>query len=129
MKKPNKKKAPNLLDLIPHRSSKYEAKVDEEGMVTIFVENKGFFNFVAQKLFKKPRISQIHLEEFGSFIWQQIDEKRTVQEIGVLLKEKFGEKAEPLYPRLSMYINTLVNYEFIQLKLPLGVNNDKIISY
>ena len=116
MKTLNKKQAPNLLDLVPHPSSKQHSQIDEEGMVTIFVENKGFFNFVAQKLFKKPPVSQIHLEEFGSFIWQQIDEKRTVKEIGDLLHEKFGDKAEPLYPRLSMYIQTLVNYDFIELK-------------
>ena len=108
-----KNKAPNLLDLVPRQSQKYKSEIDENGMVTIFVENKGPFNFVAQKLFKKPRFSQIHLEEFGSFIWQQIDDKRTVKEIADLLYNEFGEKAEPLYPRISMYINTLLNYDFI----------------
>lgn len=108
-------KAPNLLDLVPCQSQKFRAEIGEDGVVTIFVENKGPFNFVAQKLFKKPRFSQIHLEEFGSFIWQQIDGKRTVKEIADLMHEKFGEKAEPLYPRISMYMKTLVSYNFITL--------------
>lgn len=115
MKKQNKKIVPNLLDLIPRQSQKYRSEVDEEGKVTIFVENKGPFNFIAQKLFKKPRFTQIHLEEFGSFIWQQIDDKKTVKQIADLMHEQFGEKSEPLYPRISMYIKTLVNYEFIDL--------------
>ena len=109
-----KTKAPNLLDLVPHQSQKYRSEIDENGMVTIFVENKGLFNFIAQKLFKKPRFSQIHLEEFGSFIWQQIDGIKSVQQIADLMHEKFGEKADPLYPRISMYMNTLLNYEFVE---------------
>lgn len=112
-----KNKAPNLLDLVPHQSQNYKYEIDENGMVTIFVENKGPFNFVAQKFFKKPRFSQIHLEEFGSFIWQQIDGIRTVKDIADLMPEKFGEKAEPLYPRISMYMKTLLNYEFVTLKI------------
>lgn len=116
MKKYNKKQAPNLLDLIPRQSTKHKVEIDGEGKVTIFVENKGLFNFIAQKLFKKPRFSQIHLEEFGSYIWQKIDGKRTVKEIADLMHEEFGEKADPLYPRISMYMKTLVNYEFVELK-------------
>lgn len=106
----------NLLDLVPCRSPKFNSEIDEKGMATIFVENKGLFNFIAQKLFGKPRISQIHLEEFGSFIWQQIDGNRTVNEIGELVHQQFGEKADPLYPRLSMYIKTLVSHGFIELQ-------------
>lgn len=109
-------KAPNLLDLIPVQSKKHNAQIDDEGKVTIFVENKGVFNLIAQKLFHKPRFSQIHLEEFGCYIWKQIDGIKTVKEIGDLVHEKFGDKAEPLYPRISMYMKTLVNYEFIEFK-------------
>lgn len=109
-------KSPNLLDLIPVQSQKHKAEIDDDGKVTIFVENKGLFNFIAQKLFKKPRFSQIHLEEFGSFIWQQIDGKRTVKEVADLMHEKFGSRADPLYPRISMYMKTLLNYDFVELK-------------
>lgn len=111
-----KTKAPNLLDLVPSQSQKFRSEIDEKGSVTIFVENKGPFNFVAQKLFKKPRFSQVHLEEFGSFIWQQIDGIKSVQQIADLMHIKFGDKADPLYPRISMYMNTLLNYEFVEMK-------------
>ena len=30
------------------------------------------------------------------------------------LKEKFGEKAEPLYPRLAKYFQILDSYGFVQ---------------
>lgn len=41
-------------------------------------------------------------------------EKKNVKEIADLLHEKFGEKAEPLYPRISVYIKILQNYGFIE---------------
>lgn len=44
-------KAPNLLDLVPCQSQKFRAEIGEDGVVTIFVENKGPFNFVAQNLY------------------------------------------------------------------------------
>ncbi len=106
----------NFLDLIPVKSEKFRTETDSEGKVTIFIENKGFFNFLAQKIFKKPRFSQVHLEDFGSFIFQQIDGVKTVKEIADLLHQKFGEKSEPLYPRISMYFNTLLNYGFVEVK-------------
>ena len=33
-----------------------------------------------------------------------------------ILKEKFGEKAEPLYPRLAKYFQILESYGFVTLK-------------
>ncbi|MBQ8794112.1 MAG: PqqD family protein, partial [Clostridia bacterium] len=64
---------------------------------------------------KKPRISFIHLEEFGSFIWTVIDGKQDIIAIGKLVKEKFGDKAEPLYERLAGYIKTLHTNGFISI--------------
>lgn len=77
--------------------------------------NKGIFNKIAQVIFRKPKISYIELEEFGSFVWQQIDGKRDVHAIGQKVKAKFGDKAEPLYTRLCTYVKTLKNHKFIML--------------
>ena len=74
------------------------------------------FHFLAQKILKKPKVSQIHLDEMGNFVWPLIDGTRTVYEIAQLVKEEFGEKAEPLYERLVQYIQTLENYGFIEVR-------------
>jgi hypothetical protein len=52
----------------------------------------------------------------GSYIFTCIDGKRSVYEIGQLVKEKYGEEAEPLYERLSVYMNNLKNVGYITLK-------------
>ncbi|MBQ9983412.1 MAG: PqqD family protein [Lachnospiraceae bacterium] len=115
MKKRNKKVA-NYLEYIPSRNEKYRWETDEEGAVTIFVENKGVLMRITQKLINKPKVSQIHLEEMGSFIWPLIDGQRNILEIGVLVKEHFGDAAEPLYERLVQYLHSLEVNDFIRVK-------------
>ncbi len=89
---------------------------DEKGITTLQVENKGVMNKFAQLVFKKPKISYIHLDEFGSFVWNEIDGEKDVFLIGKSVKEHFGDKAEPLYERLSQYIETLKKYGFAEFK-------------
>lgn len=110
-----KNKSLNYLDFIPKHNDKHTWNTDEQGIVTVYVENKGVFNRIAQKCFDRPKVSQIHLEEMGSFIWPLIDGKRSVMEIGELVKEHFGEEAEPLYPRLAGYIKMLENSDLIRV--------------
>ncbi|MCR5793659.1 MAG: PqqD family protein [Lachnospiraceae bacterium] len=114
MKKKEKDNA-NYLDMIPKRNDAYPFTVEEDGSVILDVENTGLFNLIAQKLFKKPRISHVHLQGQGNFIWTQIDGERTVYDIAQLLKAEYGEEAEPLYPRLVQYIKTLESYSFITI--------------
>lgn len=106
----------NYLEKIPAVSEKITYKVDDNGIVTLEQENTGVMNRIAQKLFRKPKISYIHLDELGSFIWQLIDGETTILAMGEPVKERFGEKAEPLYPRLAKYISILESYGFVTLK-------------
>ena len=116
MKNKNNVPLKNYLDYIPVHSEKYSYSISDGGNVTIYMENKGSFNKVAQTLFNKPKVSQIHLDEMGNFIWPLMDGKRTVYDISQLVKEEFGEKAEPLYNRLVQYVRNLESYGFIKLR-------------
>lgn len=108
-----KEKSENFLDYIPKHNSLMKYSINEGGHVEIAVVNRGLFNRLAQIFFKKPKVSYIELEDMGTFIWKQIDGKRSVYEIGILVKEEFGDKAEPLYERLCTYIKSLHNNEYI----------------
>lgn len=109
-----KKKEENYLEKIPVRSAELKWSADEQGIVTIDIENKGLANRVAQKLLKKPKVSHIHLDEMGSFVWPLIDGEKTIIEIGEAVKEHFGEKAEPLYERLAKYFQILESNRFVK---------------
>lgn len=104
----------NYLEKIPRKNEAIGWSRDEEGLVTLEIENKGIFNKIAQKLLKKPPITYIHLDPNGSFVWTEIDGEKNILKIGEAVKAHFGEKAEPLYERLSQFIKTLEAYRFVK---------------
>ena len=103
----------NYLENRPCRVPSIRWSQDQDGNVTLEIDNKGFFNRVAQKLFKKPKVSYVHLDEMGSFVWPIIDGEHDIIKIGELVKEHFGDKAEPLYERLAKYFKILESYGFV----------------
>ena len=105
----------NYLDLVPQINEGLNWNKDENGIVTLEIENTGLFNQIAQKVFKKPKWSFVHLDELGSFVWLLIDGKTNISDMGVSVKEHFGEKAEPLYEKLVKYFEILKSYNFIVL--------------
>ena len=109
-----KKNKKNYLEKIPVISDAISWTLEDNGLVTISIENKGVFNKLAQKFLKKPKTSYVHLDEFGSSVWQLIDGQRDITKIGELFLEKFGDKANPLYERLAKYFQILDSYGFIK---------------
>lgn len=105
--------AENYLDRVPVRKEGIGWSKDENGNVTLEIENEGLFNRVAQKLFKKPKISYIHLDETGSFVWPLIDGEKTITDIAKEVDGHFGEKAYPLYERLAKFFQILDSYGFV----------------
>jgi len=104
----------NYLERIPRHPESIKWNTDDNGVVTLEIENKGIANKIAQVLFRRPKVSYIHLDENGSFIWPLIDGKRTITDIGVLVEEKFGKSAHPLYERLAVFFRTLDSYGFVE---------------
>lgn len=111
-----KKKEENLLDYIPVMNSKYQWEKNEDGFVVIIVRNEGFYNKIAQKLFKVPAKSKISLDLYGTFIWELIDGKNTIYDISEKVKLRFGKDAEPLYNRLVKYFQILKEQNFVLLE-------------
>lgn len=114
--KKNKKVQENYLERRPMRPQHIQWSVDEEGLVTLAIENTGLMNRIAQKLLKKPKVSYIHLDEIGSFLWPLLEGEQTISELGVKVEQQFGEAAHPLYERLAQYFGILDSYRFIQWK-------------
>ena len=111
--KKKKKQQKNYLDLIPARAPELKWNQDEDGIITLEVENTGIFNRIAQKLFKRPKYTKVHMEKYGSFLWPLIDGNLTVMELADLQKAEFGDEVEPLYPRVVKYMQIMESYNFI----------------
>lgn len=106
----------NYLEKKPLRKGGLNWTKDENDIVTLEIENKGVINRIAQKLLKKPKITYIHLDEMGSFVWPLIDGEMDILKLGELVEEHFGEKAHPLYERLAKYFQILDSYGFVEWK-------------
>ena len=116
MKKNKTGVSENYLERKPSRPEGISWSVDEKGIVTLDIENTGVFNRIAQKILKKPKVTHIHLDETGSFVWPLLDGEKTIIELGKDVEAEFGEKANPLYERLTKYFQILDSYHFIEWK-------------
>lgn len=105
---------------VPVRSEKLDGwDEDDAQKVTLRIENKGLMKTISQKLFKKPRISYVHLDELGSFIWLLCDGQNDIGFIAEEFHKAFGKKAEPLYDRLLKFFEIMESYDFISYKKPV----------
>ena len=114
----NKKRSKvNYLDLVPAPVPSLSFHQEGERVV-LEIENRGAFTRIAQRLFHKPKTTYVHLDELGSFVWLRIDAARTVEDIATLVGEHFGDKADPLYPRLVQYFKNLETSGLVTLPRP-----------
>ena len=116
MKKNNNVISENYLERKPARPEGISWSADENGIITLDIENTGAFNRIAQKFFKKPKVTHIHLDEMGSFVWPLLDGGKNIIELGKEVENHFGEKANPLYERLAKYFQILDSYHFVEWK-------------
>lgn len=95
-----------VLQLIYKISDRLEYQVGEKGIVTILEKQDHKIQRFFRKLrFRIPEYKKIDLDAYGSYVFLQIDGKRTVKEIGENLEAKFGEQVHPLYERMLLFLN------------------------
>lgn len=105
-----------VLNLVFKKSENVEYEVSSDGIVTILEkQDHKVQNFFRKLKFKIPMYKKMELDEYGSFIFLQIDGKKNVEELGIKLQEKYGEKSHPLYERLLLFLNHIdVNCHYIE---------------
>ena len=103
----------NLLDKVPYRRKKGRAI---GGRIHIVMPKypEGWRKRSARALGLPVKVT-VHLDGRSSRVWGLIDGKRTVEEIGALMRERYGEKIEPVYGRLGTLLmimerNGLIGY-------------------
>jgi hypothetical protein len=100
----------------PARSG--QASAGGETRVQLIITRTGLLDRFVQRFFKRPASSTVDLDKFGSFVWKQIDGKRSVNDIAEEMRQEFGEEAEPLYDRLVKFLRLLRNNDFVSLYKP-----------
>ena len=113
MKQKTKRLSANYMDLVFVKNEDRPWNQKENGIVEIQMENKGFFNAVAQKFFKRPRFSHISLDAYGSKLWLSLDGKNTVMQIVQVMEEAFPSEKDKMLNRVVHFLTTLETNKFI----------------
>lgn len=115
-----KKLPSNYMDIVFVRRESCPWRVKEcsdddqtHGIVELDMENRGFFNAVAQKFFKRPRVSHISLDKYGSTLWLALDGNSTVNDVLKKMNEAFPDEKEKMLNRVVHFLATLEMHKFI----------------
>ena len=114
MKQKTKRLSANYMDLVFVKNEDRPWSQKEDGIVEIQMENKGFFNAIAQKFFKRPRFSRISLDAYGSKLWLSIDGNNTVTQIVEAMENAFPSEKDKMLNRVVQFLNTLELHSFIK---------------
>jgi len=109
----------DVLQCIPTKLHEHE--IDQETGRIIVLKPK-FHWAIAKKLiepFFLSKFFKVKLDPIGSAVWQNIDSKKTVDEIGKILAAQFGPEIEPIYERLTKFVVALHRQKFIRLDCPV----------
>jgi hypothetical protein len=103
----------NILEYVPIQNCGW----DKDGKGNVFLIKEK----TKRKLLKKiigwlgrRQDFHIHLDELGSAAWLQADGRRTILEIGGLLKAEFAGKIEPAEQRLAKFFAMLARDGFVR---------------
>ena len=115
----------DILNIVFKVRDELEYEVNESGIVTILEKQDHKIQQIFRKLrFNIPKYKKMELDEYSSEVFLLIDGNRTVEEIGIHLERKFGDKVNPLYERLLVFLNHIdVNCKYIE-----KVNNEGIVT-
>ena len=105
-----------VLRIIFKISDGLEYEVSADNIVTILEKQEHKVQKFFRKLrFKIPEYKKISLDEYGSWIFLQIDGKKNVKDLGESLEAKYGDKVHPLYERLLPFLNHIyINCHYVE---------------
>jgi len=119
----DKQPRPNYLDYVPQRNIEHEE--GDDGRL-VLLRPKFMSGPLARWL--QPRIKRKHfkvrLDDLGTATWRAIDGKRSVGQIADILYEEFGERIEPRYERMSMFIDSLAKGKMVTFEPPIAAGQE-----
>ena len=116
-----KKLSANYMDIVFVKNENFPWRIKEKSsasqpfdLVEVDMENTGFFNYIAQIFFKRPRVSHISLDKYGSTLWLMLDGKATVNDILQKMTAAFPDEKDKMLNRIVSFLTTLERTRFIK---------------
>ncbi|MGQ9819733.1 MAG: PqqD family protein [Candidatus Kapaibacteriales bacterium] len=107
-----KNKNLNFFELTPFHLYKFKKR--DDGLIDVYVPkfSSSFARKYLLKYFKNP-FFRANLDEYGSYLWENIDGQKKVANLIDLMKERFGSAIEPATERTLLFFSQLYNAGFI----------------
>lgn len=104
----------NYLLYVP--SKKHDSwKVKNNKVYLVFYHNR-LIEKIVRWLVKKPYTSDIELDDVGSKVWMNINGKNNVYDISKILKTEYGDKFDPEYKRIILFLNYMNKKGWVSFK-------------
>lgn len=105
----------DALNLVFKISNNIDYEVADNTVTVLEKQDHPIQKFFRKLKFRIPLYKRIKLDEYCSFVFLQIDGRKTVEEIGRNLESAYGEDSHPLYERLLMFLNHIeINCNYIE---------------
>jgi hypothetical protein len=108
----------NYLDLVPRHVVDAAPESDSGRVILLVPRYRDFLysRLVQPFLRGDKRWIKIPLDPRGSWLWEQVDGRRTVGELARGFREAFPEDAEQVEERVSQYVAALVGNGFLAVE-------------
>jgi hypothetical protein len=95
----------NLLEMTPQLKTHLHLE-REEGATSaaLILPRTSWLERLSVKYLKQPAAVRVQLDALGTFVLSHCNGRYTVREIADRVRERFGEEAEPLLPRLIKFM-------------------------
>lgn len=104
----------NLLTMVPLLESRVTLECEPSlDIGFLIIQRNNFVERLTIRFLNQRAYRKIKLDKFGRFAVEQMEDRKTVQEISEAMIEHFGEEAEPALPRLVKFLEILEVHEWI----------------
>jgi len=104
----------NLLDLAPSRAVQAERTPEGRAVLLRPKFHRGPLARLLQPRLRRPYY-RVHLDDIGTFVWDRIDGQTTVEAIADSARREFGDRIEPVYERLQLFLQQLEQGRLIRI--------------
>jgi hypothetical protein len=103
----------NLLDLKPRRLVAHEMEGDRA--VILIPRFRARWMGWFQRRLKNPHV-KVRLDDVGTAVWLGCDGQTSLAQIGRDLQARFGERVEPIWDRLALFVRQMKRGRLLELK-------------
>lgn len=104
----------DVLQLVPQRKVQWRQEADRVQLMVPRFREPMIGPWLQRIIPEHKKFIRVPLEHRGSFLWLNMDGRRTVKDLTDILVKSGGDDSDQIYERVSMYVMNLYQNRFIE---------------